>query len=76
MAPVAVALFIVALMAGFMALMIWVYASGDGADSAPPLGLVAAFVVLAAMVIVGVLMALAQRIRELRRGEEREADIY
>lgn len=76
LAPVAAALFIVALMAGFVALMIWGYVAGDGADSAPPLGLVAAFVALSAMVIVGVLAALIQRIRELRRGEEREADIY
>ena len=73
-APVAVALLMTALMAGIVALMIW----GFGLDpaNAPPLPLMVVFVAIPCLVILGVLLALVQRIREIGKGEIDDAKNY
>ena len=73
-APVAVALLMTALMAGIVALMIW----GFGLDPAntPPLPLMVVFVAIPCLVILGVLLALVQRIREIGKGEIDDAKNY
>ena len=47
-----------------------------GAAEAPPLPLIVVLVALPAVVILGVLLALIQRIREIQRGEEDDAKNY
>ena len=66
-APVVMAAVMVALMAGIMGLMVWAFAEDPA--GAPPLGLMVILVALPALVIGGVLLALAQRIREIDKGE-------
>ena len=56
---------------GRVALMLWGFAID--ADQAPPLPLMAVLVAIPAVVILGVLLALAQRIREIGKGEEDDA---
>lgn len=70
-APVVVTLLTALLMGGLMALMLWGFAID--ADQAPPLPLMAVLVAIPAVVILGVLLALAQRIREIGKGEEDDA---
>lgn len=60
-----------ALMAAIIALMVWAF-TVDPAD-APPLALLAVLVAIPAVVILGVLLALFQRIKEIRKGEEDDA---
>ena len=57
-----------------IALMVWVYLT-DPADS-PPLPLLAVFVGLLVFVILGVLFALLQRVREISSGEIDDAKNY
>ena len=71
---VVMALLTTGLMAGVMALMLWGVASDP--ESAPPPALVAVLAALPVVVILGVLLALAQRIREIQRGEEDDAKNY
>lgn len=73
-APVVVACLTVLLMAGLMALMIWGFAA-DAAD-APPLPLIVVLVALPATVILGVLLALVQRVQEIGKGEVDDARKY
>ncbi len=73
-APVAIAVLMTALMAGVIALMVWAFAA-DPAD-APPLPLMAGLVAIPAIIILGVLLALYQRIREIQRGEADDAKNY
>jgi len=73
-APVVISLVMTALMVGLMALMVWAYRT-DPAD-APPLGMMAVLVALPVLVILGVLMALWQRIGEIRKGEIDDAKRY
>lgn len=73
-APVVVACLTVLLMAGLMALMIWGFAA-DAAD-APPLPLIVVLVALPAAVILGVLLALVQRVQEIGKGEVDDARKY
>ena len=73
-ASVAVALLMTALMAGVIALMVWGFASDPA--GAPPLPLVAALVAVPAVVILGVLLALIQRIAEIQKGEADDAKNY
>lgn len=70
-APVVVTLLTALLMGGLMALMLRGFAID--ADQAPPLPLMAVLVAIPAVVILGVLLALAQRIREIGKGEEDDA---
>ena len=73
-APVVVAILMTALMAGLMALMIWAF-SADPAQ-APPLPLIVVLVAIPAFVILGVLLALFQRIKEIQKGEADDAKNY
>lgn len=62
------------LMAAIIALMVWGF-TVDPAE-APPLALVAVLVALPGVVILGVLLALFQRIKEIQKGEEDDAKNY
>ena len=59
------------LMVGTIALMVWAFTIDPG--DAPPLALVAVFVAIPGVVILGVLLALFQRIKEIQKGEEDDA---
>ena len=73
-APVVMAILMSALMAGLIGLMIWLYVT-DPAE-APPLPLLAALAAIPGVVILGVLLAMMQRIREIQKGEEEDAKEY
>lgn len=72
--PVAAALAFIALMAGLMVLMIWGLTVEP--EAAPPVGLTVFLVALPAVVILGVLLALWQRIKQIQGGEEDAAAKY
>ena len=71
---VVMALLTTVLMAALIALMVWGFAV-DPAD-APPLALLAVLVAIPGVVILGVLLALFQRIKEIQKGEEDDAKNY
>lgn len=71
---VVMALLTTALMAALIALMVWAF-TVDPAD-APPLALLVVLVALPGVVILGVLLALFQRIKEIQKGEEDDAKNY
>lgn len=71
-AAVIAALVMTAFMAGVIALMVWGFTVE--AAEAPPLPLIVVLVALPAVVILGVLLALIQRIREIQRGEGRRCE--
>ena len=73
-ASAAAALVIILLMAAFMALMAWGFLSNPA--SAPPWPVLVVFVGAPGLVIVGVLLALVQRIREIGKGEIDDAKHY
>ena len=73
-AAVIAALVMTAFMAGVIALRVWGFTVE--AAEAPPLPLIVVLVALPAVVILGVLLALIQRIREIQRGEEDDAKNY
>lgn len=73
-APVVVAILMTALMAGLMALMIWAFATDPA--QAPPQPLIVVLVAIPAIVILGVLLALFQRIKEIQKGEADDAKNY
>ena len=64
----------IALMAAVIGLMVWAFTL-DPAD-APPVALMAALVAIPGVLILGTVLALVQRWREIRRGEEDEARKY
>ena len=73
-APVVVTVLTGVAMGGLMALFLWAWLS-DPAD-APPLPLLAVLMCIPGVVILGVVLALIQRIREIGRGEEEDARKY
>lgn len=73
-APVVATLVTVAMMAGLIVLMVWGF-SVD-AEEAPPLGLLIFLVAIPVVVILGVLAALWQRIKQIKGGEEDAASQY
>ena len=73
-APAVVTLLTVVLMGGLIALMLWGF-SVDGED-APPLPLIAVLVAMPAVVILGVVLALVQRVKEIQKGEAEDAKNY
>lgn len=73
-APSVVAVLTVLLMGGLIGLMVWAFAID--ASEAPPLPLVVVLVMLPGVVILGVLLALYQRIREIQKGEADDAKNY
>ena len=73
-APVLAAILMAVLMAGLIWLFLWAFAVDPA--GAPPLPVLALLVVIPAAVVVGVIIALAQRIREIEQGEEDDAKRY
>ena len=71
---VVMALLTTALMAALIVLMVWGF-TVDPAD-APPLALLVVLVAIPGVIILGVLLALFQRIKEIRKGEEDDAKNY
>lgn len=72
--PVIAAAVFVALMAGLIVLMVW--AARAAPAEAPPLGLLIFLVAVPGVIIIGVLLALWQRIKQIRGGEEDAASKY
>lgn len=60
-----------ALMAALIVLMVWGFTVDPG--DAPPLALLAVLVAIPGVIILGVLLALFQRIKEIQKGEEDDA---
>ena len=73
-APVVITVLMVALMTAFSAILLWVYISQP--EQAPPVWILLLIVALFAAVGVGVVLALAQRIREIGKGEIDDAKHY
>ncbi len=73
-APVVISCLTAVLMAGCIWLMLWAYAQ-DPAD-APPLPVLALLVAIPGAVALGVILALACRLREIQKGEEDDAKQY
>lgn len=73
-APTVMALIMVLLMGAIIWLLLWAFQTDP--LGAPPLPLLALFIVLPAVVILGVGIALYQRIREIGKGEEDDARKY
>lgn len=71
---VVMALMITALMAALIILMVWSFIRVP--DGAPPLPLIAVFAAVPGFIILGVLLALYQRIKEIQRGEADDAEKY
>ena len=71
---IVMALLTTGLMAALIALMVWAAAS-DPAD-APPMALLFVLAAIPGVVILGVLLALFQRIKEIQKGEEEDAKNY
>ena len=73
-ASLTVALLTTLLMGGLIWLMLWAFFTDP--NDAPPLFLVAVLVALPAVVILGVVLAAAQRVREIEKGEIDDAKKY
>ena len=72
--PVVMAAVMAILMVALIWLFLWAFETDPA--GAPPLPLLALFVVIPAVVILGVAIALVQRIREIGKGEEDDARKY
>lgn len=72
--PVIAALVFIALMAGLMVLMIWGVTAAP--EEAPPIALTIFLIAIPVVVILGVLLALWQRIKQIQGGEEDAASKY
>ena len=72
--PALAAVVMILLMAGVIALMVWAF-TVDPQD-APPMALMVGLVAIPGVVILGILLALIQRWREIGRGEADEARKY
>lgn len=72
--PVVTALVFVGLMAGLIALMVWGLTAQP--EGAPPLPLMVFLIAMPGAVIIGVLLALYQRIKQIQGGEEDAAAKY
>ena len=71
---VVMALLTTALMAALIVLMVWGFAVSP--EDAPPLPLAAVLIALPGTIILGVLLALYQRILEIQKGEADDAEKY
>ena len=72
--PVVMAVLMALLMVALIWLFLWVFETDP--VGAPPLPLLALFVLIPVVVILGVAIALVQRIREIDKGEEDDASKY
>ncbi|MEA4934448.1 MAG: MerR family transcriptional regulator [Lawsonibacter sp.] len=73
-APIVVTILMTALMAGVIAFMVWAFTLNPA--EAPPMPLIVLFFAIPAVVILGVLLALYQRLKEIQKGEEDDAKNY
>ena len=73
-APIVVTILMTALMAGVIALMIWDFATDPA--QAPPGPVMALLFAMPGAVILGMLLALGQRLHEIQKGEEDDAKNY
>lgn len=73
-APVLITILMAVLMAGLIWLFLWAFEVDPA--GAPPLPVLALFVAIPAAVVIGVVIALVQRVREIERGEEDDARNY
>ena len=73
-APVLITILMAVLMAGLIWLFLWAFEVDPA--GAPPLPVLALFVAIPAAVVIGVVIALVQRVREIERGEEDDARKY
>lgn len=73
-APVVVALLMTLLMAGMIGMMVWGFAMDP--SEAPPLPVMAVLVAIPAVVILGIYLALFQRVKEIQKGEADDAKNY
>lgn len=72
--PVGAAVLILALMGALIGLIVWGF-TVDAAD-APPIGVVIGLAAIPAVMIIGVIVALYQRIKQIKGGEEDAAAQY
>ena len=72
--PIGAAVLILALMAALIALIVWGFTVAP--EEAPPIGVIIALAGIPAVMIIGVLAALYQRIKQIRGGEEDAAAQY
>lgn len=72
--PVVAAVLILALMGGLIALMVWAFTISP--EEALPLGVIIGLAAIPAIIILGVLLALFQRVKQIRGGEEDAASQY
>jgi heme/copper-type cytochrome/quinol oxidase subunit 2 len=72
--PIVAAALMLVLMGGLIGVMVWAFAAE--AQNAPPLWVEVLLVAIPVAVIVGVLLALYQRVKQIRGGEEDAAAQY
>lgn len=72
--PIGAALVILALMGGLFALMIWGFTISP--EEAPPIAVIVVLAAVPVVIIIGVLVALYQRLKQIRGGEEDAAAQY
>lgn len=72
--PLGAALIFIALMAGIIAFLVWAFTLDP--EEVPPLPVIIAFVAIPAAFIIGVLVALVQRFKQIKGGEEDAASQY
>ena len=72
--PIGAAVVILALMGGVFAFMVWGFTISP--EEAPPMALIVVMAAVPIVIIIGVLVALYQRIKQIRGGEEDAAAQY
>ena len=72
--PIGAAVLMLALMGALIALIVWGFTVSP--EDAPPIGVIAGLAAIPVIVIIGVLAALYQRIKQIRGGEEDAAAQY
>ncbi len=72
--PVGAAVLILALMGAMIALIVWGFTTAP--EDAPPIGVILAIAAVPVVIIIGVLAALIQRIKQIKGGEEDAAAQY
>lgn len=73
-APAVITLLTIVLMGGLIGLMLWGFSID--AEDAPPLPLIVVLVMIPGVIILGVLLALVQRVKEIGKGEVDDAKQY
>ena len=72
--PIGAAVLILALMGGFIALIVWGFTISP--EDAPPIGVIIGLAAIPAVIIIGVVVALYQRLKQIKGGEEDAAAKY